>query len=171
MESFFSPQRTWPDGPYLHFLITFDDPGYQAYIEAHRDLFSSYGDKLGVVPAEWLHSTVQGIHYGRRTGAGDHGPPDGRPPTTRSWCAGVRSATNIPSPTRTTPTRAHTASGTPARRDSRREAAAPDRRLLPLPTGAEQRLRELEGTAARPGLLWPEVRRRHDAVTHALTEH
>ncbi|MEU2870555.1 hypothetical protein ABZ769_15325 [Streptomyces olivoreticuli] len=51
MESFFSLQRTWPDGPYLHFLITFDDPGYQAYIEAHRGLFSSYGDKLGAVPA------------------------------------------------------------------------------------------------------------------------
>ncbi|WP_367132833.1 MULTISPECIES: 2'-5' RNA ligase family protein [Streptomyces] len=63
MESFFSQQRTWPDGPYLHFLITLDDPGYQVYIDAHRDLFSSYGDKLGVVPAEWLHSTVQGIHH------------------------------------------------------------------------------------------------------------
>ncbi|WP_116211639.1 2'-5' RNA ligase family protein [Streptomyces olivoreticuli] len=63
MESFFSPQRTWPDGPYLHFLITFDDPGYQAYIDAYRDLFASYGDQLGAVPAEWLHSTVQGIHH------------------------------------------------------------------------------------------------------------
>ncbi|MFF4408466.1 2'-5' RNA ligase family protein [Streptomyces sp. NPDC001407] len=63
MESFFSQQRTWPDGPYLHFLITFDDPGYRAYIDAYRDLFASYGDQLGPVPAEWLHSTVQGIHH------------------------------------------------------------------------------------------------------------
>ncbi|WP_116211638.1 hypothetical protein [Streptomyces olivoreticuli] len=51
---------------------------------------------------------------------------------------------------------------------SRRETTARERRLLPLPTGAEQRLRELEATAVRPGLLWPHAPRRHDAFTHAL---
>ncbi|MER5780226.1 2'-5' RNA ligase family protein [Streptomyces mobaraensis] len=63
METFFSPRRTWPDGPYLHFLITFDDPGYRSFADAHRPLLASYGDQLGVVPPEWLHSTVQGVHH------------------------------------------------------------------------------------------------------------
>lgn len=59
MESFFSGKRIWPDGPYLHFLIVLDDPRYQAYVEAHHELFAPYCDRLGMVPKEWLHSTVQ----------------------------------------------------------------------------------------------------------------
>ncbi|MFF4408467.1 hypothetical protein ACFY1P_29485 [Streptomyces sp. NPDC001407] len=51
---------------------------------------------------------------------------------------------------------------------SRPNATARERRLLPLPAGAEQRLRELEGTAVRPGLLWPDTPRRHDAFTRPL---
>lgn len=61
--SFFSQKRIWPDGPYLHFLIVLDDPGYQVYVQAHQELFATYGDRLGVVPKQWLHSTVQGIHH------------------------------------------------------------------------------------------------------------
>ncbi|KAB7835753.1 2'-5' RNA ligase family protein [Streptomyces mobaraensis] len=63
METFFSPRRTWPDGPYLHFLITFDDPQYRCFVDAHRPLLASYGDRLGAVPPQWLHSTVQGVHH------------------------------------------------------------------------------------------------------------
>lgn len=65
MESFFSPKKVWPDGPYLHFLITLDDPGYLAFAEAHHELFAKpkYRARLGVVPNQWQHSTVQGVHH------------------------------------------------------------------------------------------------------------
>lgn len=65
MESFFSPKKVWPDGPYLHFLITLDDPGYLAFAEAHHELFAEpkYRARLGVVPNQWQHSTVQGVHH------------------------------------------------------------------------------------------------------------
>ncbi|MFF4520497.1 hypothetical protein [Streptomyces bluensis] len=63
MESFFSPKRTWPNGPYLHFVAILDDPEYQEFTQAHHDLLSEYDDQVGIVPAQWLHWTVQGIHH------------------------------------------------------------------------------------------------------------
>ncbi|MFG2141898.1 hypothetical protein [Streptomyces sp. NPDC048650] len=63
MESFFSPKRTWADGPYLHFVAILDDPKYQEFIQAHHDLLSEYDDRVGIVPAQWLHWTVQGIRH------------------------------------------------------------------------------------------------------------
>ncbi|WP_326812338.1 hypothetical protein OIE62_07390 [Streptomyces scopuliridis] len=59
MESFFSPKRTWPDGPYLHFLAQLDDPKYVEFTKAHEGLLSTYGEGVGTVPAQWLHWTVQ----------------------------------------------------------------------------------------------------------------
>ncbi|MEU1307842.1 hypothetical protein ABZ419_02945 [Streptomyces cinnamoneus] len=52
---------------------------------------------------------------------------------------------------------------------SSRATAAP-RRDLPMPAGAEQWLRELEGTGADRGLLWPDAPRWPDAFTRALAE-
>lgn len=63
MESFFSQKRTWPDGPYLHFIAALDDPDYVAFTEAHQDFLTQYGDRVGTVPAQWLHWTAQGIHH------------------------------------------------------------------------------------------------------------
>ncbi|MER0477365.1 hypothetical protein ABR737_03125 [Streptomyces sp. Edi2] len=63
MESFFSPKRTWAQGPYLHFVARLDDPAYVEYTRAHHDLLAEYGDQVGTVPAEWLHWTVLGIHH------------------------------------------------------------------------------------------------------------
>ncbi|MFD0437232.1 hypothetical protein [Streptomyces chartreusis] len=64
MESFFSPKRTWAQGPYLHFVARLDDPAYVEYTQAHHDLLAEYGDRVGTVPAEWLHWTVLGVHHG-----------------------------------------------------------------------------------------------------------
>ncbi|MFJ8957698.1 hypothetical protein ACIRJL_10630 [Streptomyces sp. NPDC102383] len=63
MESFFSPKRTWAQGPYLHFVARLDDPAYVEYTRAHHELLAEYGDQVGTVPAEWLHWTVLGIHH------------------------------------------------------------------------------------------------------------
>ncbi|MET9664889.1 hypothetical protein ABZY19_05900 [Streptomyces sp. NPDC006475] len=64
MESFFSPKRTWEQGPYLHFVAKLDDPAYVEYTRAHHELLAEYGDQVGTGPAEWLHWTVLGIHHG-----------------------------------------------------------------------------------------------------------
>ncbi|MET8561223.1 2'-5' RNA ligase family protein [Streptomyces flaveolus] len=63
VESFFSQKRTWPDGPYLHFIAVLDDPEYVAFTQAHHDLLTEYGDRVGIVPAPWLHWTAQGVHH------------------------------------------------------------------------------------------------------------
>ncbi|QNE74492.1 hypothetical protein [Streptomyces finlayi] len=63
MESFFSPKRTWAQGPYLHFVAKLDDPAYVEYTRAHHGLLAEYGHQVGTVPAEWLHWTVLGIHH------------------------------------------------------------------------------------------------------------
>ncbi|MFD5443633.1 MULTISPECIES: hypothetical protein [Streptomyces] len=63
MESFFSPKRTWAQGPYLHFVASLDDPAYVEYTRAHHELLAEYGDQVGAVPAEWLHWTVLGVHH------------------------------------------------------------------------------------------------------------
>ncbi|QKW20555.1 2'-5' RNA ligase family protein [Kitasatospora sp. NA04385] len=65
MKPFFTPHRMWPGGgPYPHFLILLDRyPAYRAFVRAHHDLLAEYGERLGVVPEQWLHSTVQGIHH------------------------------------------------------------------------------------------------------------
>ncbi|MFD3910026.1 hypothetical protein [Streptomyces sp. NPDC058603] len=63
MESFFSPKRTWSDGPYLHFIAQLDDPKYVEFTKTHEGLLSTYGKRVGTVPAQWLHWTVQGVHH------------------------------------------------------------------------------------------------------------
>ncbi|AQU70263.1 hypothetical protein BBN63_32860 [Streptomyces niveus] len=63
VESFFSEKRTWADGPYLHFVAVLDDPAYVAYAQAHHELLAPYGDRVGIVPAPWLHWTAQGVHH------------------------------------------------------------------------------------------------------------
>ncbi|MFG3043154.1 hypothetical protein ACGFYZ_40280 [Streptomyces sp. NPDC048330] len=64
VENFFSPKRTWPDGPYLHFIAQLDDPEYARFTQAHEELLSAYGERVGTVPPQWLHWTVQGVHHG-----------------------------------------------------------------------------------------------------------
>ncbi|KIZ17377.1 2'-5' RNA ligase family protein [Streptomyces natalensis] len=62
METFFSDAKLWRDGPYPHFLVLLrEHPAYQAYARAHRDLLEQH--PLGVIPGEWLHATIQGIHH------------------------------------------------------------------------------------------------------------
>ncbi|WP_439681568.1 2'-5' RNA ligase family protein [Embleya sp. MST-111070] len=64
METFFTKQKIWPGGPCPHFLILFDrHPEFGEYVRAHHELLAEYGDKLGVIPERWLHSTIQGIHH------------------------------------------------------------------------------------------------------------
>ncbi|GAA3821685.1 2'-5' RNA ligase family protein [Streptomyces chiangmaiensis] len=40
-----------------------DDPEYVAFTQAHHDLLTEYGDRVGIVPAPWLHWTAQGVHH------------------------------------------------------------------------------------------------------------
>jgi hypothetical protein len=62
VERFFHSGRLWGEGPYPHFLILLNEhPAYRAYAEAHHSLLSAY--PLGVVPAQWLHGTILGIHH------------------------------------------------------------------------------------------------------------
>ncbi|MGP3992058.1 2'-5' RNA ligase family protein [Streptomyces sp. 3N207] len=65
MENFFVPTKIWNrGGPFPHVLVLLSEyEEFRAYARAHRELLNEYGDKLGVVPEEWLHSTVQGIHH------------------------------------------------------------------------------------------------------------
>lgn len=64
MDNFYTPEEIWPDGPYPHFLVLFDrHPEYHAYAEAHREVLDRYRAELGIVPKQWLHCTIQGIHH------------------------------------------------------------------------------------------------------------
>lgn len=63
MENFFSRKRRWADGPYLHFIAVLDDPEYVAFTQAHHGLLTGYGERVGIVPAPWLHWTVLGVHH------------------------------------------------------------------------------------------------------------
>ncbi|WP_328373609.1 2'-5' RNA ligase family protein (plasmid) [Streptomyces sp. NBC_00445] len=65
MENFFVPSKIWKDGdPFPHVLVLLSEyPEFREYARAHADLLSEYGEQLGVIPGEWLHSTVQGIHH------------------------------------------------------------------------------------------------------------
>ncbi|MFD3563455.1 2'-5' RNA ligase family protein [Streptomyces sp. NPDC058686] len=65
MENFFVPKKIWKDGgPFPHALILLSEyPEFREYARAHHELLAEYGDQLGVIPQEWLHSTVQGIHH------------------------------------------------------------------------------------------------------------
>lgn len=63
MESFFTARRMWQGSPYLHFVARLDDPTYVEYTRAYHDLLAEYGDRVGTVPAEWVHWTVQGVHH------------------------------------------------------------------------------------------------------------
>ncbi|WP_411574797.1 2'-5' RNA ligase family protein [Streptomyces fradiae] len=64
MDTFFTPSKIWPGGgPYPHFLILLDRyPEYREFARAHADLLAAHGH-LGVIPEQWLHITVQGIHH------------------------------------------------------------------------------------------------------------
>ncbi|MFJ2175980.1 2'-5' RNA ligase family protein [Streptomyces sp. NPDC087851] len=64
MENFFVPKKIWQGGgPFPHVLVLLSEyPEFCEYARAHHELLSEYGDKLGVIPEEWLHATVQGIH-------------------------------------------------------------------------------------------------------------
>ncbi|MFI1312400.1 2'-5' RNA ligase family protein [Streptomyces albidoflavus] len=65
MENFFVPTKIWQGGgPFPHVLVLLGEyPEFRKYARAHHELLSEYGDKLGVIPEQWLHSTVQGIHH------------------------------------------------------------------------------------------------------------
>ncbi|MFJ4800892.1 2'-5' RNA ligase family protein [Streptomyces murinus] len=65
MESFFTPKKIWKDqGPFPHVLVALSEyPEFCEYARAHHELLSEYAEQLGVIPEEWLHSTVQGIHH------------------------------------------------------------------------------------------------------------
>ncbi|MFF7098280.1 hypothetical protein ACFY9A_38780 [Streptomyces rubradiris] len=65
MENFFVPEKIWQgEGPFPHVLVLLSEyPEFRKYARAHQELLCEYGDKLGVIPEQWLHSTVQGIHH------------------------------------------------------------------------------------------------------------
>lgn len=65
MEKFFVPEKIWHGGgPFPHVLVLLSEhQEFCEYARVHHELFSEYGDKLGVVPKQWLHATVQGIHH------------------------------------------------------------------------------------------------------------
>lgn len=65
MENFFVPSKIWKGGgPFPHVLVLLSEyPEVREYARAHHELLSQYADQLGVIPEEWLHSTVQGIHH------------------------------------------------------------------------------------------------------------
>ncbi|MFI1060448.1 2'-5' RNA ligase family protein [Streptomyces spororaveus] len=65
MENFFVPSKIWKGGgPFPHVLVLLSEyEEFRAYARAHRELLAEHDDKLGVIPEDWLHSTVQGIHH------------------------------------------------------------------------------------------------------------
>ncbi|WP_282695233.1 hypothetical protein [Streptomyces sp. CC208A] len=73
MENFFTPKKIWQGGgPFPHVLVLLGEyPEFREYARAHRDLLSEYGEKLGIIPEDWLHATVQGIHHPLGTGQVD----------------------------------------------------------------------------------------------------
>ncbi|MFJ9034054.1 2'-5' RNA ligase family protein [Streptomyces sp. NPDC102274] len=87
MENFFVPKKIWQGGgPFPHVLVLLSEyPEFREYARAHHELLSEYGDKLGVIPEEWLHSTVQGIHH-----ALDDGQTDKLRGTLRDQLAGMQ---------------------------------------------------------------------------------
>ncbi|MEU2354334.1 2'-5' RNA ligase family protein [Streptomyces misionensis] len=64
MENFFTQERIWQSrGPFPHVLVLLGEyPEFREYARIHAELLSKYSKQLGVVPEEWLHSTIQGIH-------------------------------------------------------------------------------------------------------------
>ncbi|MGI5457600.1 hypothetical protein ACQEWB_31410 [Streptomyces sp. CA-249302] len=40
-----------------------DDPEYAVFAQAHHGLLTEYGERVGIVPAPWLHWAVQGVHH------------------------------------------------------------------------------------------------------------
>lgn len=73
MENFFVPEKLWhKGGPFPHVLVLLEQfPQFRAYARAHHALLAGYGNRLGVIPEEWLHSTVQGIHHPIDAGQAD----------------------------------------------------------------------------------------------------
>ncbi|MFE4335629.1 hypothetical protein ACFRQM_41455 [Streptomyces sp. NPDC056831] len=60
MENFFIPSKLWKNGgPFPHVNVLLSGyPEFREYARAHHRLLAEYGEKLGVIPEEWLHSTV-----------------------------------------------------------------------------------------------------------------
>lgn len=65
MENFFVPSKIWKGGgPFPHVLVLLGEyPEFREYARAHAELLAEYSEQLGVIPGQWLHSTVQGIHH------------------------------------------------------------------------------------------------------------
>jgi 2'-5' RNA ligase len=65
VENFFAPRKIWQTGgPFPHVLVLLNEyEEFRDYARAHRELLSEYGDRLGVIPEEWLHATIQGVHH------------------------------------------------------------------------------------------------------------
>lgn len=65
MENFFVTSKIWKDGgPFPHVLVLLGEyPEFREYARAHAELLAEYSEQLGVIPEQWLHSTVQGIHH------------------------------------------------------------------------------------------------------------
>lgn len=65
MENFFVPSKIWKGGgPFPHVLVLLSEyPEFREYARTHRELLAEYSEQLGVIPEQWLHSTVQGIHH------------------------------------------------------------------------------------------------------------
>ncbi|MGX1760466.1 2'-5' RNA ligase family protein [Streptomyces lydicus] len=86
MENFFVPKKIWQGGgPFPHVLVLLSEyPEFREYARAHHELLAEYGYKLGVIPGEWLHATVQGIHH-----AIDDGQLDKLRGTLRDEVAGI----------------------------------------------------------------------------------
>ncbi|MBL1099494.1 hypothetical protein [Streptomyces coffeae] len=64
MENFFTLKKIWKDGgPSPHVLVLLSEyEEFREYARAHHDLLAEHAE-FGVIPEEWLHSTVQGIHH------------------------------------------------------------------------------------------------------------
>lgn len=65
MENFFTPKRIWTAAaPFPHVLVLLSEfEEFRAYARAHTELLEKYQEVLGVIPEQWLHSAVQGIHH------------------------------------------------------------------------------------------------------------
>lgn len=64
MRSWFHSERIWAgSAPFPHILILLEQyPQARAFAAAHQGVLDRYRERLGIVPLEWLHSTVQGFH-------------------------------------------------------------------------------------------------------------
>lgn len=64
MKAFFRGDRIWPGGgPYPHILVLLGRyPELRGFARTHLRVLDRYREHLGIVPEDWLHSTVQGFY-------------------------------------------------------------------------------------------------------------